>query len=253
MKKGKQGEQVLEATKEAELWRAWIDHRDQHARERLIDGYIGYARILAAKTYASRTYYELEFSDYMQYASIGLIEAIDRYQPNDNATFTTYASKRIIGAILSGVEQLSEMQQQVAFRRRFLAERTQSLVAEGAGFRAGPEAVFEELAKIALGLALGFALEDSGMILEDEETPHPEEVYTRVELRQLQRRVVALVNRLPDRERKVIRHHYLHQLPLEDIASLMNVGKSRVSQIHRKGLDLLRLEIKQIRACDVAW
>jgi hypothetical protein len=63
-----------------------------------------------------RTSNELEFGDFMQVGTVGLLEAINRFNPERGVRFETYAGRRIEGAILSGVQSLSERQQQVSAR-----------------------------------------------------------------------------------------------------------------------------------------
>lgn len=152
-----EGQEDRASTEESRLWRAWRQLRDAAARERLIHLHFGFARIMAGKLYARRHTDEVEFDEYLQLASVGLIESIDRYDPEQGASFRTYASHRIQGAILSGLEALTERASQLALRRRIEQERLQSLQA-GSDVPAGD--AFSRLASIAVGLALGFMLED---------------------------------------------------------------------------------------------
>src|SRR5471030_786211 len=110
--------QRMDLADEIKLWHAWNDEGQPIARERLIENYLPFARMMAAKSYGMRHSNEFEFDDYLQFATVGLIEAIDRYQPNSTALFTTFASKRITGAVLDGVERLSDRQQQISSRQR---------------------------------------------------------------------------------------------------------------------------------------
>ena len=103
------------------------------------------------------------------------------------------------------------------------AERLHSLE-EDPGAAADPGALFEALARMAVGLALGYILEDSGMY-RGEEGPTADNNYQAVELRQLQSRVRALVENLPERERLIIRCHYLNLVPFESIADSSGSSK----------------------------
>src|SRR4051812_34793299 len=122
-----QPENVLTEEEERELWHAYLSRKDGKIRERLIEYYLSYARIIAAKLYAGRHHDEFEFDEYLQFAIVGLVESIDRYDPDRGAQFKTYASQRMIGSILNGIELLSEKQQQIRFRQRLMAERVESL------------------------------------------------------------------------------------------------------------------------------
>ncbi|HEY5801883.1 MAG TPA: sigma factor-like helix-turn-helix DNA-binding protein, partial [Burkholderiaceae bacterium] len=77
--------------------------------------------------------------------------------------------------------------------------------------------------------------------------------YARVEMAQLRTQLLRLVEALPAQERAVIRYHYLQQLQFEAAAALLGLSKSRVSQLHRHGLELLRAKADAVRHCDLTW
>ncbi|HEX7635658.1 MAG TPA: sigma-70 family RNA polymerase sigma factor [Noviherbaspirillum sp.] len=242
----------MQFDKTTDMTPAWVAFRsgaDPSVREQVIEFYLPFARIMAAKLYAKRTYIELEFSDYMQYASIGLMEAIDRFDPDRGVKFETFAAPRITGAILNGIESLSEKQVQVSARQRILAARVKSLKDE-APEPADSNAVFGYLAELAVELAIGFALEDSG-VSQSEEASYPDNTYHRVELKQLRQRIDELVGQLPDNERRVVKYHYLQQVPFDEIATLLGVTKGRVSQIHKNALKRLGQIIRSIGEIDL--
>lgn len=219
------------------LWTRWFERNSPADRQNLVECYSSFTRILAAKCYARRTSHELEFGDYLQFGFVGLLESIDRFDPAVGVKFETFAGHRINGAILNGVESLSEVQRQTAVRRRVMKERTASL-AEGASRE--PISALERLAEVAIGLALGFALEDAGMYTGSTEGAAPDNAYSRLELRQLSERLAESVATLPEQQRIVIHRHYFQQVPFDEIATAMELTKSRVSQIHRAALMQMR-------------
>lgn len=225
----------------AALWRVWQKDGDASVREQLIEAYLPFARMLAAKMFARRTYMELEFHDYFQHASIGLIEAVDKFDRQKGVKFEAYAATRINGAILSGIETLSEKQEQVSARKRILASRVDSLK-DVKTDHSDPEALFASLAELAIGLAMGLVLEDSGMY-QGAGTSYADNTYQRIELQQLQSRVVEAVQRLRGNERRVISYHYLQHLAFDEIASILGLSKGRVSQIHKAALQRLREDL----------
>src|SRR5437870_11970981 len=101
-------------------------------------------------------------------------------------------------------------------------------------------------------MALGFLLEGSGMI-ETGERAAPLSQHEGLELKQLQKCVRLLLDNLPEREQQVIGHHYLHDMPFQEIAELCGLSKGRISQIHRRALAMLRHAIASIKSCDIAW
>jgi RNA polymerase sigma factor for flagellar operon FliA len=233
---------------EARLWRAWRAEGDAAAREALIALHLPFARTMAGKLYARRHTSDVDFDEYLQLARVGLIESVDRYDAAQGASFRTYAAHRIQGSVLSGLDALTERGRQQAFRRRIEQDRLQSLAAPS---EAVGEDSFTRLASIAVGLALGFMLDDVGMY-RAQEPAYADNSYAGVESRQLRPRLLELMAALPDRESRIIRHHYLQQVPFEEIAQSLGLTKGRVSQLHRRALGLLRETLRAEGGLDLA-
>lgn len=236
---------------EAEHWLALRTSADAGARARLIELHMPLARIIAAKLYAGRYHDEIEFDDYHQMATIGLIEAVDRFDPAQGARFRTFASMRVRGAVLNGLDRMSERQQQISTRQRLRAERAASLAPEDAPD--GSAQLLHMLAEAGIGLALGMLLEGSSLLAEENAVSSAPAPYAAVELNQLRKRVGALVDLLPERERRIIHSHYLQHIPFEQIASTLGVTRGRVAQLHKQALNRMREAAKQVPPCDVAW
>ncbi|SEK92792.1 RNA polymerase sigma factor for flagellar operon FliA [Roseateles sp. YR242] len=250
--------------RENELWSLFRASGDQALRQQLISHYLDYARVVAATYYARRIHDEIEFAEYHQLASLALVESIDRYDPDKGAQFKTFASRRMHGAILDGIERLTEKQQQIAVRQRLRKERLESVMAQDQrpgtpvpDAKAAPEDLFRYLAEVGIGIALGCLLDDTGMMAREDGTDVDIGLaplaYQRVEMKQLRARLHDLVRHLPAQEYTVISLHYIQEHSFEDIATRLELTKSRISQIHRRGLQLLRDKLHASRAVDVAW
>jgi RNA polymerase sigma factor FliA len=235
---------------EGVLWERWRRHGDLAAREAIARHYVAYSRALAARIYARRIRDEFDFEEYAQLAIVGLMESVDRFEPERGIQFKTYATHRITGAVLSGLASLSERQQQIQFRRRVAQERMESL-RESVSETAAPEDQLRALAEIGVGLALGIILEGTGMI-QDGEGAAPDNTYSGVELRQFRDGIASALDRLTDRERDVIRLHYLQGEAFGDIARDLGLTQGRVSQLHRQGLSRLRRLLREAGRGDVA-
>ena len=116
-------------TGEGALWQKLRDGGDDDARARLLEIHLPYAKVVAASYYSRRYHDEIEFGDYLQFASLGMIEALDRYDPQRGVQFRTFAARRMHGSILNGLERLTEKQQQIAARQRLRQERLQDVKA----------------------------------------------------------------------------------------------------------------------------
>ncbi|OFA06680.1 sigma-70 family RNA polymerase sigma factor [Duganella sp. HH101] len=234
----------------AGLWEAYAASREPQLRERLVSLYLPFARMMAARMYGLRTHANVEFDDYLQYGRVGLLEAIERYDASRGFKFETYAASRINGAILSGMEAYSEVHEQVAARRRAVQARLASL-AEPQRAQGAPADLFGYLAELAVGLAVGFALEDSGMYQAPEQEAHyRDHTYDGVELKQLRERIKALLDGLPGKHKQVVSYHYLQQLPFHEIAEMMQLTKGRIAQLHKEALLKLREGLRATRELD---
>jgi RNA polymerase sigma factor for flagellar operon FliA len=183
---------------------------------------------------------------------------MNRFDPARGVRFRTFASRRIHGSVLDGLEIASEKHQQIAARKRLLAERALSMVEcreEANGTSASPARTQEQLlqyvAEAGIAFALGWLLEGTGLVdTGDRHANLP--FYRSVELRELRERIVELVATLPPQESAVVRGHYLQAQPFDSIAARLGVSGGRVSQLHKRALARLRGMLHPTDACDVA-
>jgi RNA polymerase sigma factor FliA len=218
------------------LWDAFIRSRDAQLRSELIELYMPLARRMAARVYGFRADASVTFGDYLQYARVGLIEAVDRFDVSRGVPFESYSLRRIRGAILNGIGQESENAAQRSFWRTHAPERMQSLVVRHGGNL--QRASLQDIAQITLGLALGIVLDD----IENEpadDTP-ANNPYAAAELEQFARRLRLLIEDLPPREREIVKGHYFERLEFQEIAARLSVTKGRISQLHAQALARLR-------------
>jgi RNA polymerase sigma factor for flagellar operon FliA len=220
----------------AVLWSRFHTSRDLGTRERLIGRYTGLARTIAATLYGTRSDDTVSFDDYLQYARVGLIESIDRYDSLRGTSFEAYSSYRIRGAILNGLSRETEVRAQRRRRAVRLAEREQSLA--GSMLVSPESASLDDFVSFTVELAVGFILED-GVIECRDESPAANP-YAQAEMSQLRVRVREFVDELPPRERQVLKAHYYDQLEFQEIAASLGVTKGRVSQLHSRAVARVR-------------
>jgi len=224
------------AVDELALWESMTSRRDHLVRARLILHYLPFARYMArAVQHGAGTDY-LSPADFVQFATIGLIEAVDRFDPSHGAPFRAFAEKRIRGAILNGIADASEMHAQLSYRRRLRRERMQDLAAAK---DAKQSDVFANMVEMALGIAVGYMLEGTTMFQQAPDGAtlgygDSGELAARSDMFQ------ALVSHLPDMERAVVELHYWHNLQFSDVASTLGLSRGRISQLHAHALSTLR-------------
>lgn len=231
---------ALDAEEEM-LWRAMRENGCATARERIFAHYLPFARALAGRQYKGRRGGDVDYEDFVQLAMAGLLEAMDRYDPGLGVPFRGFAVRRINGSILDGLARSSEMREQISFRHRVKRERLRSLAAGDAELPPGE--ALEALVEMAVGLAIGFMLEGTGLYQEDGAAQAQPTAYDSLAWKDLVDRLTAELGRLPDRERAILQLHYLEEVSFERIAALHGVTKGRISQLHKAALALLRKRI----------
>lgn len=230
---------------EVALWRELRLTGSPHARERLFSLHFDFARQIARRRWLDRRSGDIEFQELCQLAATGLLEAIDRYDPDAGVSFTRYARRRITGSVLDGIAKMSETREQISFRNRVRAQRVLSLASENVDSMELNEAL-NALAELAVGLAVGFMLDDTGLYVGNAERLHHTGVgaYENLAWKQTLERLAAEIARLPEREQIMIRQHYGDGLTFDQVGAALGITKGRVSQLHRAAITLLRKRLR---------
>lgn len=185
---------------------------------------------------------DIDFADLQQLGYAGLIEAIDRFDPRRGTPFRAFAAPRISGSIMDGIDRMSEMREQMSWRKRVRRDRVRSLSPpeQDVDGLNEPDAL-AALADLAVGLALGFMLEGTGLVISDEDAaPNVAIGYESAEWMEVVDHLRAELGDLPRREQLILRHHYGGGVGFDQLAKLLDLSKARISQLHRAALDLLR-------------
>lgn len=199
------------------------------ARNQLIEAHLDWVRMIARSVYLRVRVTTVDWSDYVQAATVGMIEAANRYDPKRGVEFRAFALRRVRGAIFNSLRDLLRAaSHQQAFD--VLHERASSIDE--------PDLEpFERLICLVAGLGTGNLLEAHSMPL-DPTAYCPG--YGAVEEAQRRQRIERSIDFLPPRERMVVRMHYLQHVPFVEIARSMGITKGRVSQLHSAAMKRLR-------------
>ena len=222
---------------EAAEQQLWIEYKRgvEAARDQLLEKYLPFAKQQAASLYARRAVNDIEFGDYLHLAYIGLLEAMRRYRHDAAAQFTTFASYRIRGSVLNGIPKMTEIGDQIAHRKRVQHERTASLLGPEGNVPTNLTSMLDLVVSIALTYQIDELLDTDDPNLLSSSEPYSSRCYD-----EMQNRLKMILGQLPNREEKIIRYHYFHQVPFDEIAKLLNITKSRVSQLHKRALEQIR-------------
>lgn len=204
----------------------------------------------------------LSTEDLLSYGTIGLIQAVDRFDPEVGVKFETYAIQRIRGSILDAVRSLQPLSRD-AMRRAREIEQAYDTITQRVGRMAQDWEVADELGvsmeqfhKIvvessAFVVSLDAPLADDGndgaqdtalvdAIVDESIIP----AVDRIERQDLHRALVSALETLSERERLVINLYYCEELTLKEIGEVLDVSTSRVSQIHAATLFKLRSALR---------
>jgi RNA polymerase sigma factor for flagellar operon FliA len=220
---------------EASLWRRWRYEAEAGCREQIFVRYRSLAKSIAARQLARRPAHGAELGDMQHFAYEGLLLAMERFDPLRGIPFSAFARRRIVGSISNGAARLGELDAQHHARRREANDRVRSLTEQ-----AGQAAPIDRLADIAAGLAIGLMLADTGLVEDADRGDHRPDAYESLAWRELHALLATAIDRLPDRERWVIREHYEHGVRFAQIAQILGVSRGRVSQLHAGAIARLR-------------
>lgn len=248
-----------------QLQKSWIKYKvykDEQARVDLIDNYSYLVKITAGRLVAN-TPGGLDRDDLVSAGVIGLIKAVDQYDPTRDVKFETYAIALIRGAILEMLRDEDWVPRSIREKLKLLDRTNQRLENEFGR----PPAVRElanamELSEnevtdllVRSGRTNVYSLDEvvgggSGdgedsihlieMIVDDEANPSGE-----VEGRDMKRILAAGVDRLPERERLVVSLYYFEGLTFKEIGGVLSVSESRVYQLHTQAMGRLRSFLRE--------
>jgi RNA polymerase sigma factor for flagellar operon FliA len=235
------------------LWTEYKATGAPEVRDRLIVHYSPLVKFVAGRVGVGLPR-NVDQGDLVSNGIFGLIDAIEKFEPERGFKFETYAINRIKGAILDELRAMDWVPRSVRSRAR---EIERSVVELEHRLKRTP--TDEELAKhmnvriddlqdnlaeistlglVALDEVLG---PDSGSSLGDMVADasglSPEQVFQKEETRRI---LADAINRLPDRERLVLTLYYFEGLTLAEVGDVLGVTESRVCQIHAKSVMSLR-------------
>lgn len=223
---------------ESELWKRYARDRDCLARDRLVAMYAPWATAVAHQVHRRVWAYSADCEDFIQNAKVGLLEAMSRYDPDRGIPFPAFAKRRIRGAVFNGLKAILADRPTPRDEARFKARlRSLEQTDEGGGD------AYDIVVNSILDLGLGFLLEEAAQL---HESGRNNDGYAYARSAELEARIAAAVDRLPDRLALIVKAHYYKDLPFLEVAASMGVTKGRVSQLHRTALERLRALLRDI-------
>lgn len=238
------------------LWDNYIKTKDSKVREQLIIEYSSLVKVVAGRLsmYLGNN---VEYDDLVSFGIFGLIDSIDKFDTSMNVKFETYASIRIRGSIIDQIRRLDWIPRTLREKQKSYNNVENTLTLR-LGRKPTDSEMIEELGVSEdeyyltqskfIGTNIVYIDDDSSNnadkdgfsiseTLEQSTFTSPE---SNVLKQELSEKLGQALTKLTDKERKVIELYYYNELTLKEIANILEVTESRVSQLHTKALNKLK-------------
>ena len=246
--------ELLDAETEAGLARAWRDHRDTAALHRLVTAYMRLAISMASKFRR----YGAPMNDLIQEASLGLMKAAEKFDPDRGVKFETFCTQRIRGAMFDELRSMDWVPRLVRSRTAKVEKVRKSIEME-TGSRATEDEVakrlnvtgdeFEKLQKDSRPISMVsltrkcFETDSSKDVREIDvvEDGRQENPLQAVQKQDLQALITKGLSRA---ERLIVILYYYEEMTMKEIGSTLDLSESRVSQMHSSILARLKAQMQ---------
>jgi RNA polymerase sigma factor for flagellar operon FliA len=242
------------------LWADYKSSGSRDARDKLIVHYSPLVKYVAGRVSVGLPQ-NIEQADLVSYGIFGLIDAIDKFDPERAIKFETYAIARIKGAILDELRSIDWVPRSVRAKARavekaystleasLLRTPTDAEVATEMGISESDlHGIFNQISfvgLVALDEMLSGGERGESTTLGDTIPDKGEGPVAAFEVEEMKQLLASAINRLGDREKVVLTLYYYEGLTLAEIGEVLGVTESRVCQIHTKSVLQLRSKMSE--------
>jgi RNA polymerase sigma factor FliA len=222
-------------------WEEYVKMRTPALRQELALQYLNLVRYVVAKQgpAPAGSGVVLDGKDLVQVGVIGLLDAIERFDPSRGVKFETYAIARIRGTIQDELRKLDWVPRSVRKKARAMRETEGESNASHPGRQHPDVSLFAEE---AMGIMMNAAAGDIHSIenLSTEGTP---DVLDEMGMEQMKGLLMTSVEKLPPDDRLIITLYYYEELTFKEIGTILHLSESRVSQKHAAVMKKLKAEL----------
>ena len=236
--------------------------KSQQSREQLVLKYAPLLKRIVSRM-ASRFPPEVDHEEVYQAGMIGLLDAVDKFDPSRDIQFQTYAEYRIKGSILDELRALDWVPRGVraaatewerAWNGQCSTLGREPSDSEMATKLEMPLNEYHEFVAHASPLSL-VTLDHLGGGGEDEEgqslldilrDPDGSDPFSELSMHQLKSRLQEAIKDLPEREQTILSLYYVEELNMKEVAAVLGVGEARVSQLRTKIILKLRAKLRRV-------
>jgi len=240
-----------------------LDKNDSAYRDQLISEYLPYVKRIVHRI-AVHLPSTIDIDDLMNVGVIGLIQAVDRYDPRRDNKFMTYAVFRIKGAVLSELRSrdfLSRSNRRkirdlentyLRLEQKLGREVDDSEIAQEMGVNVEQIYRTKQMSNISFISfeELGYSSRDEKEKLMSYLVDNDDDALTLTRLKEIKEAVARSIEQLPEKERLVISLYYIEELTMKETGKVLNITESRVSQIHSQAVRRLRTKLRKEKLID---
>ncbi len=245
----------MNAENKQRLWEDYSKKRSSELQEKIIIEYAGLVKLVAGRL-SMYLGYNVEYDDLVGYGTFGLIDAVDKFDFTKGVKFETYASLRIRGAILDQIRKMDWIPRSIRQKQRKIDIACQNLEIRH-GRMASDEEIAQELeitvdeletwqnqTKVSNIISLDeFMEQGTETKVEQSLTTNydqPDRIYEKQELKDI---LIKTLETLTEKEKRVIILYYYEELTLKEISRILEVSESRISQLHTKALQKMKMKL----------
>jgi RNA polymerase sigma factor for flagellar operon FliA len=237
-----------------------LDKNDYLLRNQIITEYLPYVNRIVNRI-AVHLPPTVEIDDLVNVGIIGLIQAIERYDPTRDNKFITYAVFRIKGAVLSELRSRDFLGRTTRRKIRDL-EKAYLKLEQKLGREVNDEEVAKEMnmdleqfyqVKRMSSISfisfeeIGYSTkEEKDSILDSLVKGDRDDALSLTTMKEIKASIAAAIEKLPEKERLVISMYYSDELTMKEIGKVLGITESRVSQIHSQAIIHLRAKLRRV-------
>ena len=235
------------------LWLSYQKERNPETREKLVNHYLPLVKVVAGRIAMGLPQY-VEREELISNGYFGLLEALERFDPQRGFKFETYAVVRIRGAILDAIRAQDwipvSVRQKARNYTQVMAELEQQL---GRSANDDEIAAAMNMSQQEFNQFIGQLQATTVMPLEDythsdtlaDSAESPSE---QAEIGEVKNTLVQSINKLPEKERIVVSLYYYEGMTLKEISLILKLSEARISQLHTKAVFRLRGALARIKS-----
>ena len=242
------------------VWERFKSTASHEAREQLILHFSPLVKYVASRV-ATGLPASVEQADLVSYGMFGLIDALEKFEPDRNIKFETYAIPRIRGAIIDELRSLDWVPRSVRFKHREFEKAyaevearlkrapTDREIAEHLGISL-PELhdIVTQISSVSIlaldePVSVGADRGETISLMDTLTDVHHSDLMAGLESDEMRAMLSAAITSLSDREKVVVTLYYFEGLTLSEIGDVLGVTESRVCQIHTKAVGQLRTRL----------